>query len=438
MRDGNSQPGRARFELAEEGGAESGVTHALYYPYHQGDVMYVTSGMDHKNYIYPILSMSFSDGFIPYGGGFGVHPLYPLFPTTPSGLSPFCFPKEVDRIAYFYADGWRPGVSGRHVIGTAQLMNSYWSTSPSFLGRQMHVSENGDLPGDYYRYTGGVVYRDLKSGKCSYGIYSSMGVVTAPGENNNRIVGPCTEPLFSLNGREHWLFLGGGVLPVPGMILLQGGVAPAGGAANPPVPAELKTTVIAPSGKTWDYALRANRIGVFPRSRDTLTSLTEPGVWRAKQSLEYKGKTGDVLGSKDGEYSFFVAPKDREIHFELDVELPPFMMVGPGQAVKLSGVLPEDVTSGTLHYSTITPGCILEEGSVPSEFGGYCYIFDPWETGKRLPFFDTVDHLTGKPMLSDTVVFNLFFEGKKENGEKVFGTKVVVMRGNLVINAKVK
>jgi hypothetical protein len=438
MRNGTALTGKARFALGREGGAESGETHFLYYPYYGGDVMYIASSMDHRNYIYPIFSMAFTDGFIPYGGGYGVHPLYPLFPTTPSRWSPFCFPEAVDRIGYFYADGWRPGVCGRHIIGTNQLMNSYWSTSPSFLGGQMHVSENGDLPGDYYRYTGGVVYRDLKTKKSRYGIYAAMGVVTRKGEKNNRIVEACAEPLFTLDERTHYLFLGGGILPVPGMILLEGVAAPAGGAANPPVPADLETVVFAPSGKKWTHRLKANRIGVFPRSRETATRLIEPGVWRARQKLSYKGKTGDVLGSDDGEYVFFVAPKDPKKHFELEVELPPFSRVEPGRAVKISGVLPEDVADGTLHYSTITPGFILEEGSLAVAFGGYTYLFDPWQTGKRLPFYDTVDHLTGRPALSDTVIINLFFEGTRKNGEKVYGSKVLVLRGDLVINAHVE
>ncbi len=134
----------------------------------------------------------------------------------------------------------------------------------------------------------------------------------------------------------------------------------------------------------------------------------------------------------------FVAPRDPKKHFELDVKLPPFSRVEPGRAVKISGALPEDVTDGTLHFSTLTPGFILEEGSLPAAFGGFTYLFDPWETGKRLPFFDTVDRLTGRPALSDTVIINLFFEGTRENGEKVFGTKVLVMRGDLVINADAK
>ncbi|MHC5081387.1 MAG: hypothetical protein ACYTHN_20475, partial [Planctomycetota bacterium] len=156
------------------------------------------------------------------------------------------------------------------------------------------------------------------------------------------------------------------------------------------------------------------------------------------QKLSFKGKTGDVLGSGDGEYTFFVAPREKKDHFELEVELPTFSRVEPGRAVKISGVLPEAVADGTLHYSTITPGFILEEGSIPAAFGGFTYLFDPWETGKRLPFFDTVDHLTGRPCLSDTVIINLFFEGTKENGEKIYGTKVLVMRGNMVINAYVE
>jgi len=317
-------------------------------------------------------------------------------------------------------------------------MNSYWSTSPSVLGNQMHTSENGDLPGDYYRNTGGVVYRNLKTGETRYAVYASMAVVTPEGTDNNRVVAPGSEPLFTLNGREHYLFLGGGVLPVPGMILLEGGGAPAGGASNPPVPADLETTVTSPSGRAFVYRLKANKIGVFPRSPGNVTRLTEPGVWKARQKLAYAGKTGDVLGSLDGEYAFYVAPKNPARCFEIDLDLPPFSRVQPGQAVLVSGTLPDDVAEGVVHYTIISPGVIVEEGSIPAEEGRFRYVFDPWTLGERLPFYDTMNHLTGRPVLADTLVFNLFFEGKRENGKKVWGVKVFAMRGDKVINANVK
>ena len=96
------------------------------------------------------------------------------------------------------------------------------------------------------------------------------------------------------------------------------------------------------------------------------------------------------------------------------------------------------VASRGRDYSTISPGLIIEEGKLAVEGGKFAYEFDPWATGERFPFFDTVDCLSGRPALCDTVVFNLFFEGKRANGEKVFGVKVVAMRGDAVINANVK
>jgi hypothetical protein len=36
------------------------------------------------------------------------------------------------------------------------------------------------------------------------------------------------------------------------------------------------------------------------------------------------------------------------------------------------------------------------------------------------------------------VVFNLFFEGKRRDGTPVYGSKVAVMRGSLVINANIR
>jgi|GEM_PF-442842 len=431
-------PSPPRFSLKEEGRVENLVSHFFFFPYYCGDVLYMASTFDLHNYITPYLTMEFTDGFEPYPDICPNRGLYAPFPTARNHWTPFCFPEEVDRIAYFYADAWRPGVSGRHIIGIHQDSNSYWSTSPSILGNQMHTCENGDMPGDFYRNTGGVVYKNRKTGETRYAVYASMDVITPEGTNDNRIVAPCSEPLFTLNGREHYLFVGGGVLPVPGMILLEGGGAPAGGASNPPVPADLETTVISPSGREFVYRLKANKIGVFPRSPDNVTPLSEPGVWKARQELAYAGRTGDVLGSLDGEYAFYVAPKDPARAFEIDLDLPPFSRVQPGQPVLVSGTIPDDVAEGVVHYTIISPGVIVEEASVPMEDGSFRFVFDPWTLGERLPFYDTMDHLTGRPILADTLVFNLFFEGKRRNGKEVWGTKVFVMRGDKVINANVK
>jgi hypothetical protein len=155
-----------------------------------------------------------------------------------------------------------------------------------------------------------------------------------------------------------------------------------------------------------------------------------------RQKLSAGGKTGDVLGSEDGEYCFYVLPADRQRSFELDLDLPPISRVRAGKTVRLAGELPPDVVKGVLHYTAISPGLIVEEGHGPVAKGTFCYEFDPWETGKRIPFFDTVDHLTGRPVLSDTVVFNLFFDGSRADGSHVYGFRVVAMRGDQVVAVK--
>jgi len=433
MRNGGYVETEARFALGEEGSEETGLIHFLYYPFNAGDVLYVASTMDHRNAIFPHFTMEFSDGFVPYGGLLGRLPYYPVFPTTASGNSPFCFPKGINRLAYFYADAWRPGISGRHVIGCAQSMNTYWSTSPSLLGRQFHTCENADLPGDFYRFTGGLVYRDLETGKASYGIYHSMGQVTPKGTKNNRVTAPCEEPLMTLDGREIWLFLGGGVLPIPGVFLSEGGASAVGGAVNPPVTADLETRVISPSGVESAFTLKANAFGIFPRGQKN-AALGEPGVWTATQRLSHAGKTGDVLGTRDGKYHFYVLPKEPGRFFLLNVDLPSISRIEPGKAVRFAGTLPADLADGTLYWTVISPGVILEEGSRPVSGGTFECAFDPWATGRRIPFYDTMDCLTGLPLLCDTVLVSLFVSGKRKDGTPAFGAKLVPIRGDLVLN----
>jgi hypothetical protein len=478
MANGQVTDDRPRYNLGTEGELEKNIEQYLFYPYYAGDVLYVASSMDFKNEIYPLMTMEFlpfcprcgttintyngitplepykgwsgrhyacprcgtavnpeSSRPKPYEGKYPFNPkMTPIFCTTTNGWSPHCYREKIDRLVYFYTDAWRPGVNARHLVGEGNMMNSYWPTSPSVLGNQLHAGHNGDLPGDFYRFTSGVVYRNLKTGRNNYAIYSAFGVVIPKGSNANRVVEFGKEPLFSLLGRDHYIFLGGGVLPVPGMVLMEGGRVPAAGATNPPVPAELTTEVESPSGQVWTYRLKANNAGVFPRLRENTTPLNEPGVWKARQKLSYKGRTGDVLGSGDGEYVFYVLPRDTGTHVDITIHQPDFFRIEPDEILQIAGEVPEEVVEGTIHYTAISPGLILDYGSRPVIRGQFVYKFFPKELAWCYPFYDTVNYFTGKPQLTDTVVINLFLEGRTREGKKVYGMRQVTLRGQQVIN----
>jgi hypothetical protein len=298
----------------------------------------------------------------------------------------------------------------------------------------MHTCHNGDLPGDFYRFTGGIVYRDLERGVNCYGIYASMGVVIPKGSNANRVVAPCEEPLFNVCGRDHYLFLGGGVLPVPGFVLPEGARAPAAGAANPPVPAKLHSEVESPSGKVWSYDMQANCIGVFPRDPKNRTPLNEPGVWKARQRLSYKGKTGDVLGSGDGEYVFYVMPRDMSRRVSMTTVQPFYFRIDPEGELRIDGSVPDTVVEGKVYWTAISPGLILDEGCRELVGGRFSYRFIPKEMSYCYPFFDYKNYMTGHPKLADTVIITLFLVGKGKDGKKLYGVRTITLRGERVIN----
>ncbi len=424
-----------RYADIGEGDLENNIEQYLFYPYHSGDVMYVASTMDFKNQIYPLLTMEFRDGLVPYGPSYSFDPKQtPIFSLHSRGWNSHCYPEGIEKTAYFYTDSWRPGVNGRHVVGDGLMMNTYWPTSPSILGNQNHVCQNGDLPGDFYKFTGGVVYRDLRSNVNRYAIYSSFGVVIPKGSNANRVVEFGKEPLFSLCGRDHYMFLGGGVLPVPGLCLIEGGRAPAGGACNPPVPATLDSEIESPSGKVHAFKLQANLIGIFPRGLEYTAPLTEPGIWKARHKLRYGGREGDVLGTGAGEYPLYVLPSDRSRIVDFSIESPPMFKIRPDEELRLHGVVPPEVVEGEIHYTTVSPGLIMDFGSRKLVSGRFVYKFFPKEMSYCYSFYDYMNYMSGKPELCDTVVITMFLEGKNGKGEKVFGTRMVVLRGETVMN----
>ena len=84
----------------------------------------------------------------------------------------------------------------------------------------------------------------------------------------------------------------------------------------PPLPSRIEIVVTSPSGQTRTIAGRANRIGWFHDPSLDFT-VAESGVWGARVRIVFDGQisagrvvepypAGDVLGSRDGEFYFYV------------------------------------------------------------------------------------------------------------------------------------
>ena len=91
-------------------------------------------------------------------------------------------------------------------------------------------------------------------------------------------------------------------------------------AQQPELPSKIEVVFTSPSGLTRTVRGQANAIGWFHDPRHDFAA-GESGVWKAKMKLLFDGHTsagqvtepfptGDVLGSRDGEFFFYVVDGD--------------------------------------------------------------------------------------------------------------------------------
>src|SRR5439155_9159629 len=122
-------------------------------------------------------------------------------------------------------------------------------------------------------------------------------------------------PLFSLKGKPIDMFFHLTAVK-PGTILTIGDTASFAGYSAPMLPSKISIDVTSPSGRVRTIKGQANRIGWF-YDPGTDFAVDEPGVWKAKVRITFDGlrssgqveppyPTGDVLGSRSGEFYFYV------------------------------------------------------------------------------------------------------------------------------------
>lgn len=159
----------------------------------------------------------------------------------------------------------------------------------------------------------------------------------------------------------------------------------------------------APSGQTRKIVIRANAVGYFhDPAHDFL--VTETGIWRATVRIVFDGRvpstnsavdphpTGDVLGSREGEFWFYV----------VDVNSPPLAVSADPiftLAARTFTITPPDgLTNLELHTTVSMPGTILEE--VRSDV--LSYTFDRERLASEFPNLSEWDMVTISFVVSGT------------------------------------
>ena len=405
------------------------------FPYNQGDLLLMATG-DNKslNKIEPVLIYE-NKGETPAWdtklNGIGTTN---LFTRTSNGLSPHMFPEYITDREYYYGAAARPGFMSRFLVADSNTRAPYWATSPNSFGGQHGASSNGDLPGDLYRFIGGVVKRPAGQ-TAAYAGYLASGAMLPQGSNNNRVVAPGSEDIIGPQGTKARFFLVG---YRPGMALEEGASWKPVVQVDPLLPANISLTLTFPDGRqktTGGVAVEGSWAG--PEAY----ILDQPGVYRYQLSASWTDSnaqvfTGKMPGLPDAGGEFYVVSKTRPSNASgLIVDLPNqsvFSFLLPSDKLKVSG----RSTADKVHYALIMPGAVLAQGEVAVVNGSYTIELDPGEMNRTTPIYDILNYVTGKPQLGKILHLSLLAEEKAADGTRFWDFRRVVARGTTILSAK--
>jgi len=106
-----------------------------------------------------------------------------------------------------------------------------------------------------------------------------------------------------------------------------------------------------------------------------------------------------------------------------------------GEDVVIPLSWPKTVKNVKLTYSIMMPGTVLDEGERRIDGRHYKLVVRPEQLSIQYPFIDTVDYASGRKIMADTIVVVVFLEGEKD-GEKVYDTTRLILRGRTLFNAR--
>ncbi|MDA2934688.1 hypothetical protein MYX82_10150 [Acidobacteria bacterium AH-259-D05] len=372
----------------------------------------------------------------------------PLFSSRPDGLDPHLDPSKVDLWGYSYRSVQRPLVRVREEIGEDGMPTAYWRFNEQYA-RQFGVGANSDLPNDIKFQYGAAVLRGPALDAPQYAIHGSLFVLVPdddPGGGTRTFPpfqgnggGPSGGPIMTLKGTEIDIFihLTG---TRPGSILQVGDVVSWAGHIGPTLPSKMQITVTSPEGTIREITGQANRVGYFyDPSTDFIVE--EPGPYRVKVKVWHDGltsagpvqepfPTGDVLGSNEGEFFFYVVEPGSG---ELQVNIARNSFVRPAEGpinISLSSATgpltvsrPSQLKNAELRFTTVMPGFILEEGRMTE----LTYSYDAPRLHEDFPNLDLFDS-DGRAG-ADTITMSFLVSGINEKGEKVYQARQVLLQG---------
>jgi hypothetical protein len=362
---------------------------------------------------------------------------------SPKRDDPLLNPFNCDVWGYAYRSVQRPLVRIREVLGEVGLPVTYWRFSTSYAGQ---IGASGDLPNDFKFQYGGAVLRGTSLGTPQYAIYGSLFVlvpnndplggtrVFPPFQGNGG--GPSGGPIMKLKGQDIDLFIH--LTSVrPGTVLEVGDNFSIAGAVGPPLPAMVSTKVTTPTGRTFQFSGRANRVGYYYHPEHDF-AVQEPGIYTVDVRVTFDGRTsagqvtepfptGDVLGSANGRFFVYVVPRESPL---LTVNVPERAMIAAPGNLDITASAPPELTLRSNHVTTMMPGFLLQTGELSVLANSIFYRYDPATLARDFPNLDL-----NPP--ADVITISLFGQTINAQGQTSYAARVLVLHGQELLNPTV-
>ncbi|HEX9261883.1 MAG TPA: hypothetical protein VF893_05085 [Candidatus Bathyarchaeia archaeon] len=407
--------------------AENGiqVLDHVNFPYNAYDVLLIASDGNASNKIEPVLTYYVKGSNATYDSALKNVGRSNLQIKTSNGLSPEMFPEYITDMQYYYGSAPRAGFNSRFIIAHDNIRAPYWPTSPNNFGGEIGASANGDLPGDIYRFLGGVVLRN-KNQAPKYAGYQASGFILPKGSNNNRVIGPGDEDLPSPDGQPARFFL---VSVRPGMVYQVGNTFGAVLQIDPVVPCDVQFTLNAPDNTTRIATGKGDQYGYFVATDKW--PLDQAGVWTYKVNATYNGYSGKVPGLPEIGGWIFVLENTTASTEGISLQMPEIQTFSPTAGLNITG----QTTASKVYCAVIIPGAVLEQVIIPVENGKFLYSFDPSRMAEKIQTYDIINIVNGKPEIGRVVHITFFTEENGTDGLFHLFSRVV-LRGTTAIYVK--
>ncbi len=418
--------GETKFEGYVSPDGEQHLDH-ITFPYQAGDVLLIGAEGQGANKIEPVLTYQMPGDASPWDTRLNGVGTTNLRIKTSNGYSPHLYPEYITDIEYYYGAAPRPGFMGRFIVGESNVRAPYWPVSPNSFGGQIGASANGDAPGDIYRLIGGVVLRRVGRTPM-YSGYIASAFLLPKGTNNNRIVAPGSEDLIGPLGEKARFFLVGFR---PGSALEVGATFRPALQIDPLLPVSIHFVLIYPDGRQQVADGVSDRFGSF--AGPTAWPLDIPGVYRYQVRGRWNGFEGRMPGLPDTGGEFYVYSKTRPAGFTgLRIEGASQRVFSPTSGVTISGTS----SAQSVHYALITPGAVIEAGTLEVRGGRFQYQFNPAAVHAKVPLYDIVNISSGRPQIGRVVHLTFFSEEKGAGPASFFDFARVILRGTTAISAR--